>query len=124
MSSNKVVKVSYTINDVFCIPKNINLEDETQVECWEVKYNRLYIYLTNGKELKISSKGWIEDPGYKYPDKSEIVDAEEVCIDDEDKDFKEVEVEVEVEEDEEDEVENNDLFDTLVAEANEYNKIK
>jgi hypothetical protein len=95
MSSNKVVRVSYTVDDVFCVPKNINLEDKTQVESWGVKYNRLYIYLTNGKKLEISSRGWIESFDYKYPniDEQKILDAEEVCIDDDDEGFEEADVE-------------------------------
>jgi hypothetical protein len=93
MSSNKVVRVSYTFNDVFYIPKNINLEDETQVKSWGVKHNTLFIYLTNGKELEISSRGWIDSCDYKYPSETEILDAEEVGIDDDDEDFEEVDLE-------------------------------
>ena len=95
MSSNKVVRVSYTVDDVFCVPKNINLEDKTQVESWGVKYNTLHIYLTNGEELEISSRGWIENFDYKYPNNNEqkIVDAEEVGIDDDDEGFEEADVE-------------------------------
>jgi hypothetical protein len=95
MSSNKVVRVSYTVDEVFCVPKNINLEDKTQVESWGVKYNTLYIYLTNGKELEISNRGWVENFEYKYPtrDEPKILDAEEVCIDDDDEGFEEADVE-------------------------------
>jgi len=98
MSSNKVVRVSYTVNDLFCIPKNINLEDKTQVEDWSVKYNVLHIYLTNGKELEISNLGWIENFDYKYPSDTEIIDAEDVCIDDDDEAFEEVDLKEEEEE--------------------------
>jgi hypothetical protein len=99
MSSNKIVRASYTTEDVFCIPKNINLEDKTQVKSWNVKYNTLYIYLTNGKELEISNRGWIDSCDYKYPRKTEILDAEEVGIDDDDdEDFEEVDLEEEEEE--------------------------
>jgi ribosome assembly protein YihI (activator of Der GTPase) len=95
MSSNKVVRVSYTTDDVFYIPKNINLEDKTQVKSWGVKYNTLFIYLTNGKKLEISNRGWIDSScDYKYPSKTEILDAEEVGIDDDDdEDFEEVNLE-------------------------------
>jgi hypothetical protein len=94
MSSNKIVRASYTTEDVFYIPKNINLEDKTQVKSWSVKYNTLYICLTNGKELEISNRGWINSCDYKYPRKTEILDAEEVGIDDDDdEDFEEVDLE-------------------------------
>ena len=93
MSSNKIVRASYTVDDVFCIPKNINLEDKTQVESWGVKYHTLYIYLTNGKELEISNRGWIDSCDYKYPSETKILDAEKVgCIDDDDEDFEEVDI--------------------------------
>lgn len=100
MSSNKIVRVSYTIDDVFCVPKNINLEDKTQVKFWGVKYNVLHIYLTNGKELEISSQGWIESFDYKYPsnDDKEIINAEDYNIDDDEEGFKEVDLELEEEE--------------------------
>ena len=87
MSSNnfKCVRVSYIIDDVFKIPKHINLEDETQVERWFVKWNTLYITLTNGKELEVDSEGWVEGFDYKYPDgDTEIVDADEVGLDEKD----------------------------------------
>lgn len=85
MSSNqlKCVRVSYTIDDCFKIPKHIDLQDETQVESWGVKWNVLHIYLTNGEELEIQSEGWIHGFDYKYPsnDIQEIVDAVECGID-------------------------------------------
>jgi hypothetical protein len=93
MSSTKVVRVSYTVDDVFCIPKNINLEDETQVKFWGVKYNVLYITLVNGKELKIESKGDVSSISYKYPSEMEIVDNEEYELDIDDEGFDEIELE-------------------------------
>jgi hypothetical protein len=98
MSSNKVVRVSYTVDDVFCIPKNINLEDKTQVKSWSVKFNVLYIYLTNGKKLEISNQGRVENFDYIYPSDTEILDAEEVYIDDDDEAFEEVDLKEEEEE--------------------------
>ena len=94
MSSNKVVKVTYHVYDVFCIPKNINLEDKSQVKGWSVKWNKLYITLTNGKKLEISSMGWKDDFDYKYPDgDSEILELDEVgCIDEDDEGFNEVDI--------------------------------
>lgn len=91
MSSNqllKCVRVSYIVDDCFKIPKHVNLEDKTQVKSWGVKYNVLYILLTNGEELVISSEGWLEAFDYKYPskfDKNEaIVDASDLGVDDDD----------------------------------------
>jgi hypothetical protein len=90
--SSKIVKATYSVDVAFCIPKNINLEDETQVKDWGVKWNKLYITLTNGKELKIDC--WAEsDIDYKYPDNTEITEAEDYgCIDDDDEGFDEVEI--------------------------------
>jgi hypothetical protein len=88
MSSNqlKCVRVSYLIDDVFKIPKHINLEDTTQVKFWGVKWNYLHIHLTNGKELKISSEGWVDEFDFKHPSNNdvEIINAEELGIDDDD----------------------------------------
>lgn len=92
MSSNKVVKVTYYLDDVFCIPKNINLEDKSQVKDWCIKWNVLHITLTNGKELEISAQGVIEGYDYKYPDEKEILGLEGVCIDEDDEGFNEVDI--------------------------------
>ena len=71
----KVVRVTYTIDDVFRIPSWIDLENKEQVENWGVKYNTLHIYLTNGKILDINSEDWISGQDYKYPsDNAEIED--------------------------------------------------
>ena len=74
---SKVVKVYYRVSDVFVIPKDINLEDETQVKEWCVKYNTLYIYLIDGREFEIGSEGWIDEQDYKYPDEVEIQKGED-----------------------------------------------
>lgn len=108
MSSNKVVRVTYCVEDVFYIPKNINLEDKTQVESWGIKYNVLHIYLANGKKLEISSRGDIHSFDYKYPsnfDETEaIVEAsEEGYADEDDEGFNEVDVGIEKPKEEEEE---------------------
>jgi hypothetical protein len=91
MSSCKVVKLTYSNILAFCIPKNINLEDETQVESWSVKGEKLYIYLTNGKKLIINY--FVADEiDYNYHCEEEIVEAEDVCIDEQDEGFNEVDV--------------------------------
>ena len=87
--SLKCVKVSYHHYDCFVVPKNINLEDKTQVKEWWVKYNTLHILLTNGKHIEIESQGW--DNNYKYPDEQELLEYDEVgCIDEDDEGFEPV----------------------------------
>ena len=82
-NKRKVVRVSYTVDDVFKIPKGLNLEDETQVKSWGVKYNTLYITKVDGTELEINAEGWINHFDYKYPsDNPEIIDADDVGLDD------------------------------------------
>jgi hypothetical protein len=76
-SERKIVRVQYTHNDVFKIPKGLDLEDKKQVKNWGVKYNRLWIEKVDGTELTIEAEGWIQDFDYKRPDIAEIVDAEE-----------------------------------------------
>jgi len=76
-SERKIVRVQYTHNDVFKIPKGLDLEDKTQVKNWGVKYNRLWIEKVDGTELTIEAEGWIQDFDYKRPDIAEIVDADE-----------------------------------------------
>lgn len=81
MSSNrKIVRVQYSHQDVFKLPKGLDLEDETQVKSWGVKYNTLYITKVDGTELEINSEGWINHFDYKYPDVAEIIDADDEDI--------------------------------------------
>lgn len=82
----KVVAVSYTIEDIFKIPIGLDLENKNQVKDWGVKWNRLYIELTNGKELVIEAEGWIHHFDYKRPTDDQVIcDAEDFnCEDDED----------------------------------------
>ena len=83
-SERKIVRVSYTVDDVFKIPKGLDLEDKTQVKFWGVKYNTLYITKVDGTELNIDSEGWISHFDYKYPSNdAEIIDADDVGLDDE-----------------------------------------
>jgi len=73
----KVVQVTYTVSDIFRIPKHLDLENKEQVEDWCVKYNTLNIVLTSGKELEIESEGWLGDYNYKYPASTLIKNADE-----------------------------------------------
>lgn len=83
---SKVVHVSYTVDEIFRIPKNLDLENKEQVKFWGVKYNILYIVLTNGEELEIESEGWIENHDYKHPKTTSIENAENYGIEDEEED--------------------------------------
>jgi hypothetical protein len=88
-SERKIVRVQYTHNDVFKIPKGLDLEDKTQVKNWGVKWNRLWIEKVDGTELMIEAESWIHNFDYKYPDIAEIVDADDEGVeysDDEEED--------------------------------------
>jgi hypothetical protein len=86
---NKVVKVTYEKSDYFPVPKNIDLNNKEQVMCWYVKWNELYILLTNKKEIMIESVGFLgEELDYKDPDNVEVKDVAPGMFDPED--FKEV----------------------------------
>jgi hypothetical protein len=100
MSGNKIVRVTYSFEDDFLIPSNINLENEEQVEDWWVKYNTLNISLKNGKVLEINSRGRCDDIDLKHTDHEEILDADDGGYDDHE--FKEVDLGEEEEEEEED----------------------
>jgi len=94
MSNLKVVKACYIIDSAFCIPKNIDLDDKTQVKDWGVKWNKLFITLTNGKELEIEATIDNSDFDFKYPTNTKVIDAETYgfCIDEDDEEFEEVEI--------------------------------
>jgi hypothetical protein len=68
------VVVKYVVFETFKVPEGINLEDESQVEDWEVKYNILTIYMVDGTEHEIDSEGFVETFDYKRPVSTEIVD--------------------------------------------------
>ncbi len=85
MSTNKVVRVTYSVDDCFKVPSNIDLENKDQVECWYVKWNILYIFLKNGKKLEIDSEGWFREFDLKRPSDDPVIESAEcVGIDDED----------------------------------------
>lgn len=85
---SKVIIVKYTINDAFRVPKDIDLEDKSQVDYWYVKWNVLHIVKPNGDDIQICSQGWIHDSDYKRPDGDDdiengiIRDAEEYGLED------------------------------------------
>jgi hypothetical protein len=79
-SERKIVRVQYSHQDVFKLPKGLDLENKTQVKFWGVKYNTLYITKVDGTELNIDSEGWVQDHDYKHPDIAEIIDADDEGI--------------------------------------------
>lgn len=81
---SKVVVVEYTLNEVFKIPKNINLKDKSVVEYWYVKCNILRIGLVDGTELEIEPEGWINNTEYMNPNEQTIQNAKDWGIDEED----------------------------------------
>ena len=84
MSNNKVVRVTYSVDDCFKVPSNIDLENEEQVDCWYVKWNILHIMLTNGKMLEIDSEGWFREFDLKRPSDDPVIEpAEYVGLEDE-----------------------------------------
>ncbi|NBP02741.1 MAG: hypothetical protein EBU90_21995 [Proteobacteria bacterium] len=101
MSARKVVRVTYCVDEMFCVPDNINLEDTTQVEGWWVKYNTLHIILVGGKEIEIQSQGWFNQFDTKYPSAApEIEDAADFCLAEDDDAFKPVDLDSKDEESE------------------------
>jgi hypothetical protein len=76
---SKVVIVNYTVQDVFKIPASIDLEDESVVKFWGVKWNKLCILFVDGTEKEIQSEGWIEDFDYKNPTGEPEIDYAHNC---------------------------------------------
>jgi hypothetical protein len=76
----KVVVAKYVTEDIFVIPDSINLEDESTVKDYYVKWGSLYIYLTDGRVLKILP--YVESVDKKYPDHTKIEDMRNTCIED------------------------------------------
>ena len=81
---SKVVIAEYKCTECFKIPKGLDLEDETQVIDWYVKWNTLFITKADGTEIEIESEGWTQDMDYKFPvDEPTIDDAADHGINDE-----------------------------------------
>jgi hypothetical protein len=86
MSANKILRVTYTVSEEFCIPSNIDLENKEQVSDWCVRYRDLIIHLTNGKTIVIDNNRCVNNYDYKWPDDDteEFLDANDCCLDDDD----------------------------------------
>ena len=86
MSTNKVVRVSYSVDDCFKVPSNVDLENKNLVDCWYVKWNILHIMLTNGKMLKIDAEGWYREFDLKHPSDDPVIESS-ACVGIDDEDF-------------------------------------
>lgn len=77
MSGKKILKATYFPRELyFKIPKNIDLEDETKVEEYWVKWGELHIQFVDGTFQKIESCEENED-NCKHPVDIEIEDRED-----------------------------------------------
>lgn len=74
-ANRKVVIATYFQEECFVIPRNIDIEDKTQVKSWGVKWNRLYVELVSGEIIEIGSENWIDETDYKRPSEVVIDDA-------------------------------------------------
>jgi hypothetical protein len=78
--SRKILKATYYTPEVyFKLPDGLDLEDETIVESYGVKWNILYINYVDGRTDEIETEYFPEDD-YKDPDNIEIVDADKTWI--------------------------------------------
>jgi hypothetical protein len=96
MSANKCVRVTYTVDETFCIPSNIDLDNKEQVAEWFIRRAKLHIRLKNGKTMIVDGNGCIYNADFEYHDDNseEILDAEECNRDDDDEGFEPVDVDV------------------------------
>ena len=75
--NRKVVRATYNIEKVFKIPNNLDLEDESVVEYWGVKWGTLYIKYVGQEDVERIEDCFESEPDYKYATDEEIVDADE-----------------------------------------------
>lgn len=74
--NRKVVRATYyPPESVFKIPDGLDLEDETVVENWYVKYDILNIIYVDGRKDAIEPE-WRDDLDTKHPQAEEIIDAD------------------------------------------------
>ena len=98
--NRKVIRATYYLPEsIFKIPDGLDLEDKSIVKWWGVKYNTLHIHYVDGREEEIEPyfDGCCHSIDFKYPQETEIVDADdcgtiEYTDDEEDEEVEEVEV--------------------------------
>jgi len=76
--NRKVVVANYFCQGIFKIPDGLDLNDETVVNGWTVRYETLYIYYVDGRKEEIESHVDTE-PDWKMPD-IEVKDADDYCV--------------------------------------------
>jgi hypothetical protein len=83
MSSTKqIVRAEYKVASYFKIPKGLDLEDETIVRDWFVKWDELRIFYVDGRE-EIINRIECEEDDRKYPEEEPTIeDAEEYSLED------------------------------------------
>ena len=86
----KVLVSHCTTKTIFKIPLHINLEDDEQVEHYEVSKQNLWIYLCNGEVYIISPHS--EEYGGGEFDETHIEDAEDWGLDEDDYDDTDVQM--------------------------------
>lgn len=96
----QILKATYTQYQYFKIPKGIDLEDETIVKEWWVKYGELHIqYVDETKEIE-RIDGITNEIDYKYPDDDpQVIDANdgyEFLFDDSELESDDEEFEIEI----------------------------
>ena len=82
MTDRKVVRACYTSYDYYVVPTGLDLEDKTVVSSWGIKWGKLWINLTNGKEICITQPALEQEADHKFPDSTEIIEQEETIFDD------------------------------------------
>lgn len=81
--NRKVVRATYYAPEsVFKIPDGLDLEDESVVKFWGVKYNTLHIHYVDGREEELEPYfDAVDSSDYKYPQETEIEDADDCNVD-------------------------------------------
>lgn len=121
MSSRKVLVASYCAEEHFIIPKGLDLDDETVVEGYGVKWGTLYIDFVDGRQMQIKAKFSVNDNDFKRPDDTEIRDVDDYGYGEEDFDDEDEDEQIEKESEEQDydksppEPEPDMIDDTIVS---------
>lgn len=74
-TNQQLVRVTYTVTEQFRVPVGIDLNDETSVESYSVKYNELHIIFKDGREQVVQSEYNMPDTfDWKRPDEYRVED--------------------------------------------------
>lgn len=82
MSERKVLRTEYTGYYYFPIPTGLDLDDDTIVMSYYVRWDTLHIRLVNGNKIQIEL-GFESPMGTKSPNTQEFLEAEDCPVDDE-----------------------------------------